>query len=90
MTSGDAMEMSDLRAAAVSAFVYLEKVRYPARRQDLIDQARSEYAPDGVLALLSRLSDMEYAGPADVSREMDRVTRIRHVDRRSGIGGESP
>jgi hypothetical protein len=46
---------------------YLSGVDYPATKDQLIEHARKQGAPDGVIEALSSLPDDEYDGPNKVS-----------------------
>ena len=50
---------------------YLEGLDYPASRQDIIDTARSNDAPDEVMHMLHQFSDRMYNSPIDVSKELE-------------------
>lgn len=47
---------------------HLSGISYPASKQDIIDTARSEKAPDDILEGLEGIPDQEYGGPNDVSK----------------------
>ncbi|WP_292727226.1 DUF2795 domain-containing protein [Methanoculleus sp.] len=42
---------------------YLSDVVYPATRQDLVDYARQNNAPDEIVRTLERLPERRYASP---------------------------
>ena len=46
---------------------YLSGVDYPVRRDDLLDKAKNENAPDDVLNALEGLPDREFESPVQVS-----------------------
>ena len=46
---------------------YLSGVDYPVRRDDLLEKAKSENAPDEVLSALEGLPDREFESPVQVS-----------------------
>ena len=48
---------------------YLGGVDYPVGRQELVDKARENGAPDDVLDVLERIAEREYITPAEVTRE---------------------
>lgn len=52
---------------------YLNGVDYPATKQDLIDMANENDAPDEIMARLDMISDKEYSSPADVSKETSKA-----------------
>jgi hypothetical protein len=47
---------------------FLGGIRYPATKQQLMDQARGNHADDDVLATLKEIPEREYSGPDEVSR----------------------
>jgi hypothetical protein len=47
---------------------YLAGVDYPATKQDLIDIASDNNAPEEVIETLGGIDDMEYGSVADVSK----------------------
>lgn len=51
---------------------YLGGVDYPASRDDLVEKAKSEGAPEEVLKHLKGMPDREYDGPNAVSQEFVR------------------
>lgn len=52
---------------------YLEDMDYPATKQDIIDRANENDAPDEVMDKLDRITDKEYVTPAEVSKELARA-----------------
>jgi len=47
---------------------YLSGVNYPADKQDLIECARSNSAPDEVMQTIRKLPDEQYGGPQAVMK----------------------
>jgi hypothetical protein len=47
---------------------FLDGIRYPATKQQLMDHARGNHADDDVLARLKEIPEREYSGPDEVSR----------------------
>ncbi len=47
---------------------YLKGVDYPARKRDLVDQAKKNAAPDEVVQVIQRFPDQEFGGPQDVMK----------------------
>ena len=47
---------------------FLGGIRYPATKQQLVDQARGNQADDEALTTLSGMPEREYSGPDEVSR----------------------
>jgi hypothetical protein len=47
---------------------FLRGIRYPATKEQLVDQARSNQADAGALASLRGMPEREYSGPDEVSR----------------------
>jgi hypothetical protein len=52
---------------------YLSGVEYPAAKQDLIEAARSNDAPDEVMQTIRQLPDEEYGGPQDVMKNYGEI-----------------
>lgn len=52
---------------------YLKGVSFPAEKEELIQQAKSNNAPEDVLRVLSRLKEKDYQTAIDVSKEVARV-----------------
>lgn len=48
----------------------LKGISYPASKDDLIETAERNDAPEIVMRVLKRLPDREYGGPQDVMKEM--------------------
>ena len=47
---------------------YLSGVEYPAEKQDLIEAARRNDAPDEVMQTIRKLPEDNYGGPQDVMK----------------------
>jgi len=47
---------------------YLAGVSYPAEKQDLIETARKNDAPDEVMQTIRKLPEDHYGGPQDVMK----------------------
>ncbi|NIH78799.1 DUF2795 domain-containing protein [Amycolatopsis viridis] len=52
---------------------FLAGVDYPCTRDELVEHAQSQGAPDDVLGHLRQLPDREYDGPNAVSAEFSRT-----------------
>jgi len=55
--------------SAAGLQTYLRGIDYPAGRQDLINHARKNQAPEGVITVLEGFSDRSYRSAAEVSEE---------------------
>lgn len=66
---GGAQQESGAAPAAnpIDVQQYLEGVSYPASKQDLLDGASRNAAPDEVMTALENIADGEYQSPAEVS-----------------------
>jgi hypothetical protein len=53
---------------------HLGGVDYPAKRDDLVNHARSKGTGDDILDVLSQIPDREYDGPSAVSAEFSKRT----------------
>jgi hypothetical protein len=49
---------------------YLKGIDFPASKEDLVNQAKSNHAPEDVVRTIQRLPDKEYGSPIDISKEM--------------------
>lgn len=56
-------------ANPVAVQAYLKGMTYPARKQDILDRAAENEAPDEIIAALEKISDREYGSPAELTRE---------------------
>jgi hypothetical protein len=56
------------RISPISLQKHLKGVSYPASREDLAQQARTNAAPDDVVATIRRLPGDRYNSPRDVMR----------------------
>ncbi len=52
---------------------YLRNVRYPARKKEIVEQARKEGAPEEILAVLRELRVENYPSRAEVGRELNSI-----------------
>lgn len=52
---------------------FLSGVDYPAKKQDLIDCAKSQGADENVLKTLEQMPDDDFETPADVSQAIGKV-----------------
>lgn len=52
---------------------YLQGIDYPAQKEDLIEQAEDNNAPDEVLDMLEQLPDTEYDRPTDVAKAIGKL-----------------
>ncbi|RXE56080.1 photosystem reaction center subunit H [Methanoculleus taiwanensis] len=61
----------ELSASALQK--YLGGMDYPAGKDDLINHAKKNNAPDSVITALQKFSDQQYQSAADVSKEFGKV-----------------
>ncbi len=47
---------------------YIDDIEFPCDKEDLLDHARRNGAPDDVMQLLRHFPDKQYASPVDISR----------------------
>jgi hypothetical protein len=88
MTSGDAMDIGNLRASAATAEVYIRDVKFPASKQHLIESARKNEAPDGVMEVFKRIPDKEYATSLDLLKAINQVVLISAY--KKNLGPDTP
>lgn len=61
---------ANMGGGAVDVQKYLSGADYPATKQDLLDAAGDNDAPQEVMDALDGIPEKEYASPADVSKEL--------------------
>lgn len=61
---------ANMGGGAVDVQKYLSGVDYPATKQDLLDSAGDNDAPQEVIDALNGIAEKEYASPAEVSKEV--------------------
>ena len=66
-----AMESETISAAQLAS--YMKGIDFPADRRKLIDQARSNDAPDNIINVFKKLPDKEYQYPTDVEKEFGKM-----------------
>jgi hypothetical protein len=52
---------------------FLAGIDYPKSKQELVDYARSQGAPDKVIDLMQQMEDMEFRNPTDVSKSIGKL-----------------
>lgn len=62
---------AELSASALQS--HLKGMNYPAGKQDLLDHARKNNAPESVIEALSKFQEKSYTSAADVSQEFGRI-----------------
>ena len=51
----------------------IKGIRFPASRQDLMDQAESNNANDDVLNILENIPDKQFNSPVDISKAIGKM-----------------
>jgi len=70
---GGRASMESAKVSAAKIQVYLKGIDYPADKNELVDHAEENGAPDEVMAILRQLADKQYTSPADVEKEFGRI-----------------
>lgn len=52
---------------------HLKEMDYPARKQDLVNHAKSRGADQDILSVLGQLPDQQYNNAADVSKAIGQI-----------------
>ncbi len=65
--------MQSEKVSAARIQVYLKGIDYPADKNELLDHAEENGAPDQVMDILRQLADKQYTSPADVEKEFGRI-----------------
>lgn len=63
--------VEELSASALQT--HLKGINYPAKKQDLLNQAKKNNAPPAVMQTIEKFEDREFSSPTEVSREFGRV-----------------
>lgn len=58
------------KISAIKVEGYIKGIKFPAGKEDISNQAKSNKAPEDVMHALSRLEDKEYTSPTEVAKEM--------------------
>jgi hypothetical protein len=72
----EVLQMSEMGGGKVSAAmlqVYLKGVDYPVNKQQLIEKAKSNGAPDNVMMWLNKLPERQYQYPTEVEQEFGKM-----------------
>ncbi|MCK8519663.1 DUF2795 domain-containing protein [Methanoculleus sp. 7T] len=67
--------MAEQRVSVSTAEIqrYLGGIDYPANREDLINHARKNSAPEEVISVLSRIEEREFHSAADVNQAIGKI-----------------
>ncbi len=55
----------------IKVYKFLGGIHYPATKQQLVDQARSNQADDEAMSSLQDMPEREYSGPDEVSKVIE-------------------
>ena len=61
------------RATAAAVLHYLAGLEFPASRQEIMDTARANRAPENVVHVVQQFSDRMYNYPTDIAREVELI-----------------
>ena len=73
---GHAGGEASLRSEKVSAAqiqLYLKGIDYPASKEEIVNHARSQGAPDNVMSYLTRLPERQYTRPTEIEQEFGKM-----------------
>lgn len=70
---GGRASMESEKVSAAKIQVYLKGIDYPVDKNELVDHAEENGAPDQVMDILRQLADKQYTSPADVEKEFGRI-----------------
>ncbi len=76
------------KASPAAVEHYIKGAHFPADRDELIELASDNNAPDDVMDVLNNFSDQEYGSVIDVAREVGRID-ARAQDGRQGSSSSS-
>lgn len=58
----------------VAVQAYLKGINYPASKEDILDRAAQNKAPNEIMSALKKISEKRYSSPAELTREVGQVT----------------
>jgi hypothetical protein len=61
------------KASPATIEKYLKGIHYPAQKEDLINQAENNGAPQDAMNVLNRFEDKEYDSTVDVAKEVSKA-----------------
>jgi hypothetical protein len=70
------------KVSASAVQLYLKGMHYPANKQDILNKAKANNAPENVLVYLENLPEREYQGPTNVQEEFGNLKRNRESELR--------
>lgn len=65
--------MAETKVSAAQIQVYLKGIDYPAGKQEIIQTAQNNGAPQDVMQFLDRLPEKQYYYPTDVEQEFGKM-----------------
>lgn len=63
---------NDKKVSASDIERFLKGIRYPASKDKVLTQAKTNKAPEIVMEMLNKFEATEYKGPIDISKEIKR------------------
>lgn len=61
------------KVSASKLQLYLKGIDYPAGKEEILQTARDNNAPDNVISFLERLPEKQYNYPTDVEKEFGKM-----------------
>lgn len=61
------------KASPAAVERYMKGIYFPANKENLIQHAKGNQAPEDIISVLNRFEDKEYHTAIDVSKEVGRV-----------------
>ncbi|MBE0480930.1 MAG: DUF2795 domain-containing protein [Dehalococcoidia bacterium] len=61
------------KVSAAQIQVYLKGIDYPVNKQQLVDHARSNNAPENVMSFITRFPERTYTRPNEVQEEFGKL-----------------
>ena len=52
---------------------YLAGMHYPAKKHNLVENAKNKNAPEEVIDLINKLPDKTYNSPIDITKEIGKI-----------------
>jgi hypothetical protein len=70
---GGEASLHSINVSSAELAMYIEGVDFPASKQDIIDTAKSNSAPENVMSMMNRLPDRTYNRPTEIEQEFQKI-----------------
>lgn len=61
------------KASPAAVERYIKGIHFPAGKEDLLNQAKENKAPNDVMHVIKQFEDKEFNSPVDIAKEVGRI-----------------